>query len=139
MATAPPIKAAFLWATSCSSWAALRSLTPTMCKSHSTQARSAKRSQPRSFVRALPWSCKSPLANGREGDADVGGAERMPGDFGQITEQLRRSTVRVVDDEGDGERGSGSGVIWDANGLIVTNAHVVRHRRPRVELWDGRS
>ena len=66
-------------------------------------------------------------------------AERMPGDFGQVTEQLRRSTVRIVDDEGDGERGSGSGVILDSSGLIVTNAHVVRRSRPRIELWDGRA
>jgi len=66
-------------------------------------------------------------------------AERKRGDFGQITEQLRRSTVRIVDDAGDGERGSGSGVIWDSSGLIVTNAHVVRRSRPRIELWDGRA
>jgi serine protease Do len=62
----------------------------------------------------------------------------MP-DFGHIAEQLRRSTVRVLDDHGNGDRGSGSGVIWDSNGVIVTNAHVVRRGQPRIELWDGRA
>jgi serine protease Do len=55
-------------------------------------------------------------------------------DFGEVAERLRRSTVQVS----AGGRGAGSGVIWAADGLIVTNAHVVRSDRPRVELWDGR-
>jgi serine protease Do len=37
-------------------------------------------------------------------------------DFEQITGRLRRSTVQVLP--------GGSGVVWDATGLIVTNAHV---------------
>lgn len=37
-------------------------------------------------------------------------------DFEQITGRLRRSTVQVLP--------GGSGVVWDAKGLIVTNAHV---------------
>lgn len=57
----------------------------------------------------------------------------IPG-FGEIAEQLRRSTVVVH----SGGRGSGSGVIWSSDGLLVTNAHVVRSRRPAVQLWDGR-
>jgi len=60
-----------------------------------------------------------------------------PNDFGSITEQLRRSTVQIVTGE-RGESGSGSGVIWDSVGLIVTNAHVLRRNRARVGLWDGR-
>src|SRR5437763_12340654 len=51
--------------------------------------------------------------------------------FGEVAERLRRSTVHV-------ER-SGSGVTWDGAGLIVTNAHVARAPKLRVELWDGRS
>jgi len=39
----------------------------------------------------------------------------------------------------EGRHGCGSGVIWKADGLIVTNAHVARGNRTRVELWDGRS
>ena len=55
--------------------------------------------------------------------------------FGDAAEQLRRSTVQVLSDE---RRSGGSGVIWSAGGLIVTNAHVVRSSRTEVELWDGR-
>ncbi len=57
----------------------------------------------------------------------------IPG-FGEIAEHLRRSTVLVH----SGGRGSGSGVIWSSDGLLVTNAHVVRSARPTVQLWDGR-
>jgi serine protease Do len=57
----------------------------------------------------------------------------IPG-FGEIAEQLRRSTVLIH----AGGRGSGSGVIWSSDGAIVTNAHVVRGSNTRVQLWDGR-
>jgi len=49
--------------------------------------------------------------------------------IGAIVEKLRRATVSV---------GAGSGVVWRDDGVIVTNAHVVRGRRVPVELWDGR-
>lgn len=58
-------------------------------------------------------------------------------DFGEVAEHLRRSTVQVQ--VGSGAAGSGSGVIWNADGLILTNAHVARADRARVELWDGRA
>ena len=57
----------------------------------------------------------------------------IPG-FGEIAEQLRRSTV-LID---SGGRGAGSGVIWSSDGLVVTNAHVVRGSRVNIQLWDGR-
>ena len=57
----------------------------------------------------------------------------VPG-FGEVAEQLRRSTVLVQ----SGGRGSGSGIIWSSDGLLVTNAHVVRGSSPVVQLWDGR-
>jgi len=55
-------------------------------------------------------------------------------DFGEIAEKLRRSTVLVL----PGERGNGSGVIWSADGVIITNAHVARASQMRIHLWDGR-
>jgi serine protease Do len=57
----------------------------------------------------------------------------IPG-FGEIADELRRSTVVIR----TGDRGSGSGVIWGGDGLIVTNAHVARGPDVRVGLWDGR-
>ncbi|MGA2429384.1 MAG: trypsin-like peptidase domain-containing protein [Candidatus Acidiferrum sp.] len=54
--------------------------------------------------------------------------------FGEIAENLRRSTVFIH----AGRRGNGSGVIWSSDGLIVTNAHVARRERLRVQLWDAR-
>ena len=54
--------------------------------------------------------------------------------FGEIAEQLRRSTVLIH----SGGRGNGSGVIWSSDGVIITNAHVARSARLRVQLWDGR-
>jgi serine protease Do len=57
----------------------------------------------------------------------------IPG-FGEIAENLRRSTVLIR----AGNRGNGSGVIWSSDGVVVTNAHVARSDKMRVELWDGR-
>jgi serine protease Do len=54
--------------------------------------------------------------------------------LGEIAERLRRSTVLLH----AGHRGSGSGVIWTGDGLIVTNAHVTRSSPACVQLWDGR-
>jgi serine protease Do len=51
-----------------------------------------------------------------------------------ISENLRRSTVYVR----EGISGVGSGVIWDGDGTIATNAHVVRGMTAKVELSDGR-
>jgi serine protease Do len=53
--------------------------------------------------------------------------------FGEIAEQLRRSTVLVQ----SGGRGAGSGVIWSADGVVITNAHVVLGSSVKVQLWDG--
>ncbi len=55
--------------------------------------------------------------------------------FGEIAEQLRRSTVQVRVDEG--RSGAGSGVIWNQEGRIVSNAHVVRGSAVEIEFWDG--
>jgi serine protease Do len=63
----------------------------------------------------------------------------MTAGFGEVAERLRRSTVQVQTGQGGPAWGAGSGVIWDADGLIITNAHVAREKTARVELWDGRS
>jgi len=55
--------------------------------------------------------------------------------LGEIAEQLRRSTVLIH----AGSRGSGSGVIWSADGAIVTNAHVARGSNTCVQLGTGES
>lgn len=51
-----------------------------------------------------------------------------------VAANLSRSTVQVQ----SRRSGGGSGVIWDSNGLIITNAHVVRSSGATVELSDGR-
>jgi serine protease Do len=62
-------------------------------------------------------------------------AARFDEAFSAVGEKLRRSTVQVF----DGRRGAGSGVIWRADGWLVTNAHVVRGNSARVRLADGRT
>jgi S1-C subfamily serine protease len=53
--------------------------------------------------------------------------------IGEIAEKLRRSTVLIH----AGGRGSGSGVIWSSDGIIITNAHVARATQISLQLWDG--
>jgi len=54
--------------------------------------------------------------------------------IGETAERVRRFTVLVQ----PGGRGSGSGVLWSSDGLIVTNAHVARGSSAQITLWDGR-
>src|SRR6185369_1669357 len=51
-----------------------------------------------------------------------------------LAERLRKSVVRI----GGMGPGSGSGVIWSSDGLVVTNAHVAAAERLHAELADGR-
>jgi serine protease Do len=50
-----------------------------------------------------------------------------------LAADLRRVTVRLQ----IGGAGEGSGIIWRADGLVVTNAHVARGRAARVRLSSG--
>jgi serine protease Do len=51
----------------------------------------------------------------------------------QLIERLSRSSVQVLN-----RGGGGSGVVWDAQGHIVTNAHVMRGEEARIVDADGR-
>ena len=60
-------------------------------------------------------------------------------DWGGVAEQVSPSVV-AIDVASSSGAGSGSGVIWDDNAHVVTNAHVVAGaERVRVTLADGRS
>jgi serine protease Do len=55
-----------------------------------------------------------------------------------IVSRARPSLVQLHNGHRGSGSGSGAGTILHEDGLIVTNAHVVRRRSPRVTLWDGR-
>lgn len=63
--------------------------------------------------------------------------ELFAGDVERVIGELRRSTVQVAVDQGRGA-GAGAGVVWRADGLVVTNAHVATRDEARVRLADGR-
>ena len=57
----------------------------------------------------------------------------LTGEAADVIAALRRSVVLI-----QGRDGHGAGVVWSGDGLVVTNDHVVRGDRARVELADGR-
>ena len=54
---------------------------------------------------------------------------------GEIAGQLRRTTPQVRSNEG--RTGSGSGVVRNRQGQIVSNAQVIHAENVGVEFWDG--
>jgi serine protease Do len=54
---------------------------------------------------------------------------------GTVAASLAAHTVQVA----SGSRGTGSGVLWRADGLVITNAHVARAPDARIVLADGRT
>ena len=57
-------------------------------------------------------------------------------DIGVIADSLREITVGVHV-KGDRRAGEGAGIIWHADGLVVTNAHCVRRHELRVRTATG--
>lgn len=54
-----------------------------------------------------------------------------------VVERLRRSVVAIRPGPASGE-GGGSGIIWQDDGLVITNSHVARGERAEIQTWDGR-
>jgi serine protease Do len=59
--------------------------------------------------------------------------QQLNQEISTIVEKAGRSLVKI----GDFRRGAGAGTILHADGLILTNAHVVRFNRAEVTLPDG--
>jgi serine protease Do len=60
--------------------------------------------------------------------------EQLNHELAGIIATVQQSVVQVRDQS----RGAGAGTIWHSDGLIVTNAHVVRSGPLQVALSDGR-
>ncbi len=60
--------------------------------------------------------------------------QALDAELESIVSRAKHSLVQVH----NGRRGAGAGTIVHEDGLIITNAHVVRRRSPQVTLWDGR-
>lgn len=52
-----------------------------------------------------------------------------------VVERVQKSLVHVH----NGREGFGAGVVWQADGIIVTNAHVIHRQSLHVALRDGRT
>jgi serine protease Do len=59
----------------------------------------------------------------------------MNAELARLASKTRQRLVRIS----NGREGHGAGLVWNADGLIVTNAHVVRLESPKVILHDGRT
>ena len=61
--------------------------------------------------------------------------QQLNGELSTVVDLARRSLVKVS----NGHRGAGAGIVWQSDGLILTNAHVVRHSTVSVTLPDGQA
>jgi serine protease Do len=60
--------------------------------------------------------------------------QQLSHEMTDVVAQTRRSLVGIS----NGRDGQGSGIIWRSDGLIITNAHVVRRKSVNVLLPGGR-
>jgi len=60
--------------------------------------------------------------------------EQLNSALADVLTDVSASVVQVRDES----RGAGAGTIWQSDGLIITNAHVVQHGPFKVALNDGR-
>jgi S1-C subfamily serine protease len=66
----------------------------------------------------------------------------MPDSWKQLNDEMSdviQSVIPGLVQIQSGHGGYGAGTIWHPDGLIVTNAHVVGRRNPKVSLADGRA
>jgi serine protease Do len=62
--------------------------------------------------------------------------QQLNGEMSTIVDNVRRSLVQIT----NGRGGAGAGTIWHADGLIITNHHVIAGRSSlKVTLPDGRA
>jgi len=55
--------------------------------------------------------------------------QQLNGEMAGVVEKVRRSLVQISNGQG-----AGAGTIWHPEGLIITNAHVIRHDQVNVIL-----
>ena len=60
--------------------------------------------------------------------------QQLNAEMVNIVNDVRQSLVQVT----NGPSGAGAGILWRADGLIITNAHVVRRKSLTVTLPSGR-
>ena len=61
--------------------------------------------------------------------------QQLNNEIADVAERVRGSLVQIR----SGGRGNGAGTIWHAQGLVLTNAHVVEGGPLQVKLADGRT
>lgn len=60
--------------------------------------------------------------------------QKLSAEMVGVVSAVRHSLVQIT----NGSMGAGAGIIWQGDGLIITNAHVVRRTSLTVTLPDGR-